>query len=90
MPVPNPGSKVDSDNQNVEFLRIFGRPGTTFFRQFVWCSGPIKDKEPAKAQLRFGSLDASLKLLGPFEGGLEGAATEDVLLKASGGVVGRL
>ena len=31
MPVPNPGSKVGSDNQKVKFLTIFGRPKTGFF-----------------------------------------------------------
>ena len=52
MPVPNPGLKVDSDNQKVKFLMISGRPKTGFFRKICWCSGPIKNKEPAKAQLR--------------------------------------
>jgi hypothetical protein len=31
MPVPIPGLKVDSDNQKVKFLMVFGLPKTTFF-----------------------------------------------------------
>ena len=34
MPVPNAGLKVDSDNQKVKFLMIFGRPKTGIFRRF--------------------------------------------------------
>ena len=34
MPVPNPRSKVGSDNQKVKFLTIFGRPKTGICRRF--------------------------------------------------------
>ena len=34
MPVPIPGSKLESDNQKVKFLTIFGRPKTGIFRRF--------------------------------------------------------
>ena len=39
MPGPIPGLKVEVDKQKVEFLRIFGRRKTGFFRQISGCSG---------------------------------------------------
>ena len=55
MPVPIPGPEVGHDSQKVVFLMISGRPKTVFFREIWRCSGPIKNKEPAKAQLRWGT-----------------------------------
>ena len=51
MPVPNLGLKVDSDNQQVEFLMISGRPKTGFFRQFRCVLGQLPINN-AKRQLR--------------------------------------
>ena len=39
MPVPNPGSKVGSDSQKVEFLTISGRPKTGIFGQISGVPG---------------------------------------------------
>ena len=42
MPVPIPGSKVESDNQKVKFLTISGRPKTAIFGRFRGVPGGPK------------------------------------------------
>ena len=42
MPLPIPGLKVESDNQKVKFLTIFGRPKTKIFRRFRGVPGGPK------------------------------------------------
>ena len=46
MPVPNPGLKVDSDNQKVKFLMISGRPKTVFFLLFRGVLGQLTINNP--------------------------------------------
>ena len=54
MPVPIPGLDVGSDNQNVKFLTIFGRPETKIFREFRGVPGraPLATNHAAMASQR--------------------------------------